>query len=165
MMGGSDPDNRRYLGVDGIKASKTNPVYLHLQKLNAVRRANPALQKGVQTRLSGAKDQYVFKREYNGESVFVFLNKDQNGAAVTVSVLPPGNYTDIYSGETFSANKRGRFTLNIPAHGLRALTSGAIRGEPWKMPENYRADRPHAKTDGDMHKIEAETQKLVPPAT
>jgi cyclomaltodextrin glucanotransferase len=164
MMGGSDPDNRRYLGADGIKASKTNPVYLHLQKLNAVRRANPALQKGVQTRLYGSRDQYVFKREYNGEAVFVFLNKDQNGAAVTLNALPAGSYTDIYSGETFTVAGRRRLTLTIPAHGLRALTSGAIRGEPWKMPESYRFDRPQAKTAEDMRKIEAEALKLVPPA-
>ena len=135
MVGGNDPDNRRYLGLDGIKASKTNPVYLHLKKLNAVRRANPALMKGVQTRLYAAKDQYAFKREFNGETVYVFLNKDMNGASVTLGNMPAGNYTDIYSGEIFAV-KKGRFPVNIPAHGVRVLTLGAVKGEPWKLPDN-----------------------------
>lgn len=161
LVGGSDPDNRRFLGVEGIKAAKTNPVYLHLQKLNALRRANPALQKGGQTRLYSSKDQYVFKREYNGESVFVFLNKDQNGTAVTSGALPAGTYTDLYSGEVFAV-KKGRFTINIPAHGLRALTSGVIRGAPWKLVESYRFDRPPTKTPEDIHRIEAEAVNLAP---
>jgi glycosidase len=135
LAGGSDPDNRRYLGVEGIKASKTNPVYLHLKKLNAVRRANPALQKGVQTRLYASKDQYVFKRKYKRESVFVFLNKGQNEAEAALKAIAPGTYTDLYSGETFIV-KGGGISLKIQAHGLRALTSGVILGEPWKAPEN-----------------------------
>ena len=131
MAGGNDPDNRKYLGLEGIKASKTNPVYLHLKKLNAVRRASPALQKGVQTRLYAAKDQYVFKREYNGESVFVFLNKDRNGVSIPVGI-PPGSYMDIYTGETFISHGK-RFSINVPAHGFRALTGGAINGKPWEL--------------------------------
>ena len=161
MVGGNDPDNRKYLGVEGIKASKTNPVYLHLQKLNALRRANPALQKGVQTRLYGSRDQYVFKREYNGESVFVFLNKDQNGAAVSLSVIPPGSYTDLYTGETFTVAGKGKFTVTIPAHGVRALTSGVIRGEPWKLSESNTYRQPPVKTAADIRKIEDEIGKLI----
>ncbi|HBA59443.1 MAG TPA: hypothetical protein DCZ92_01200 [Elusimicrobia bacterium] len=133
MVGGNDPDNRKMLGPAGIKASKSNPIYQRLKKLNAVRRASAALMKGTQTRLYGAKDQYAFKREFGNEKVFVFLNKDQNGAAVSVNI-PPGSYTDIYSGETFAV-KKGKFSINIPAHGVRVLAGGAVKGEPWKLPE------------------------------
>jgi len=121
MAGGNDPDNRRYLGTDGIKASKTDPVYLHLKKLNSLRRAVPALRKGVQTRLYGSKDQYVFKREYNGESVFVFLNKDRTAAEVALRGIPPGDYTDLYGGETFVVKGKDGISIKIPSHGLRAL--------------------------------------------
>ena len=162
MVGGSDPDNRRYLGAEGIKASKINPVYLHLKKLNAVRRASPALQKGVQARLYGSKDQYVFKREYKGNSVFVFLNKDQNGATVTLGVIPQGDYTDLYSGETFAV-KKGRFSLNIPAHGVRALTKDLIKGKPWELPESDMFNQPRAKTAEAIRKLEDEAEKLVRP--
>jgi len=133
MAGGNDPDNRKLLGPAGIKNAKTNPVYLHLRKLNAVRRASPALQKGAQKRLAAAKDQYAFRRDYNGETVFVFLNKGYNGAAMGAE-LPAGTYTDIYSGETFAAGGK-KFSVNVPAHGLRALTKGAIKGRPWELPE------------------------------
>ncbi|PIU20255.1 MAG: hypothetical protein COT18_03205 [Elusimicrobia bacterium CG08_land_8_20_14_0_20_59_10] len=142
MVGGNDPDNRKYLGLEGIKAARTDPVYLRLKKLNAVRRASPALLKGAQKKLYASKDQYVFKREYGGERVFVFLNKGAGGASINIGNIPPGNYTDICSGKTFAV-KKGRFAVNIPAHGVRVLTSGAVKGEPWKLPDAADAARPH----------------------
>ena len=162
MVGGNDPDNRKYLGPDGIKSSKNNPVYLHLKKLNAVRRASPALMKGVQTKLYASKDQYVFKREYNGETVFVFLNKDWNGAAVTAAI-PPGSYTDIYTGGTVSVADGG--SVNIPAHGLRALTRGVINGKPWELAESrdYKLSAPAVKPDNSetFRNIENEVKSLA----
>lgn len=165
MVGGNDPDNRKYLGPDGIKAARSNPVYLHLKKLNAVRRASPALMKGAQTRLYASKDQYAFKREFGGETAYVFLNKDWNGAAVTLGNIPAGSYTDVYSGETFSITKKSRFTINIPAHGLRALTSAAVSGEPWKLPENPdypRSMKPAgAEAKPSIHKVEDEIRSAA----
>ncbi len=164
MVGGNDPDNRKYLGPDGIKASKTDPVYLHLTKLNAVRHSSQALLKGVQTKLYASKDQYAFKREFGGETVYVFLNKDLNGASVSLGNMPAGNYTDIYSGETFAV-KKGRFQVTIPAHGLRALTTAAIRGEPWKLTEsgyiNRSAPKPPAQdTNARLREVENEITDL-----
>ena len=151
LAGGNDPDNRRFLGPDGIKASKTDPVYQHLKKLNALRRASPALLKGAQTRLYAAKDQYAFKREYGGQAVFVFLNKAGSGAEVAAAV-PAGSYTDIYSGETF-VSAGGLFSVNIPAHGVRALTKGTIKGRPWELPENggYKAVPQRPVENGDRN--------------
>ncbi|OGS62193.1 MAG: hypothetical protein A3J79_09870, partial [Elusimicrobia bacterium RIFOXYB2_FULL_62_6] len=130
MPGGSDPDNRKYLGPAGIKAARKDPVYLHLKKLNALRRSNPALQKGAQTRLFAGKDQYGFRRDHKGEAVFVFLNKAADAAAVALDTVPDGKYTDLFSGETFTV--KGPISLTIPAHGLRALTAGSVKGKPWK---------------------------------
>ena len=62
--------------------------------------------------------------------MFVFLNKDKNGASVVLVAVPDGKYTDLFSGETFTV--KGPLSLNIPAHGLRALTGGAVKGKPWK---------------------------------
>lgn len=165
LVGGNDPDNRKYLGSDGIKASKSNPVYLHLRKLNAVRRASPALQKGAQTRLYASKDQYVFKREFGGEAVFVFLNKDWNGASVSVGGIPAATYTDIYTGETFSSRGK-RFSITIPAHGVRALTAGAIKGKPWELAESrdyiQAADAPSAADNrAALDRVREEIEKLV----
>ena len=164
MVGGNDPDNRKMLGPDGIRAAKSDPVYLHLKKLNAVRRSSPALQKGVQTRLYAARDQYAFKREYNGQAVYVALNKDRNGAAVSLG-LPAGSYTDLFTGETFNVSGK-RFAVNIPAHGARALTRSAVQGRPWEMKEAGSYLRPPVKTAVeksavDMRGVESEIAKLL----
>jgi len=132
MVGGNDPDNRKYLGIEGIKKAKSDPIYIHLKKLNALRRSNIALQKGKQTRIYGTQHQYAFKREFKGEETFVFLNKADRSATISIA-LPEGNYTDIFSGQKFVAPKN-RFLVDIPAHSLRVLTKGNIKGEPWKLP-------------------------------
>ena len=132
LPGGNDPDNRRVLGADGIRASKADPVYALLKKLNAVRRASPALQKGEQTKLHSAKHQYAFRRDFGDETAFVFLNKDGRPAKMGWK-LPPGTYTDLFTGEKFEAGKK-KLKLLVPAHGVRALTRGEARGAPWELP-------------------------------
>ncbi|HNW44188.1 MAG TPA: alpha-amylase family glycosyl hydrolase [Elusimicrobiales bacterium] len=168
MVGGNDPDNRKYLGVDGIRASRSTQVYQQLKRLNAVRRASVALQKGAQTKLYGSKDQYAFKREYGGQAAYVFLNKDWNGAAVALGAMPAGTYTDLYTGEIFTSSGR-KFSINIPAHGVRALVSGAVKGKPWELPETrgYKAGPQEAAETCNraaLLRIEAEIEKLVGPA-
>ncbi|OGS10414.1 MAG: hypothetical protein A2285_06210 [Elusimicrobia bacterium RIFOXYA12_FULL_57_11] len=162
MAGGNDPDNRRVLGPDGIKAAKTNPVYLHLRKLNAVRRASSALQKGVQTRLYSAQDQYAFKREYNGETVFVLLNKAGNGAALAAA-MPAGKYVDIYSGETFASTGR-EISITVPPHGVRVLAAGQVSGRPWELPDG-RGYAPEPLADTDLRtavlRVKQDIEKLA----
>ncbi len=131
MVGGNDPDNRKMLGTDGIQRSKNDPVYHQLQKLNAIRRASTALQKGAQTKLYASKDQYAFRREYQGQKAFVFLNKDSNTAAMSAKGVPAGTYTELYTGRTVSIS--GRASIEVPAHGLRVLASGDVKGAPWKI--------------------------------
>ena len=167
MAGGNDPDNRRYLGLEGIKAARSNPVYLHLKKLNAVRRASPALQKGVQTRLYAARHQYAFKREYKGETVFVFLNKDGSSAEVSLEGMPAGSYTDLFFGQTFSTAGR-KFSVKIPPHGARALTRGLINGRPWELPGAGDYKFPQIQTAdfntaADTRAAEEEIDKLLLP--
>ncbi len=132
MVGGNDPDNRKYLGADGIKKSEKDPVYALLRKLNAVRRASPALQRGRQTTIYAAQDQLAFKREYAGQTAYVFLNKAGSSAALTPSV-PAGDYTELWTGQTVTVSGK-RASVEVPAHGVRVLVRGAPKGEPWKLP-------------------------------
>ena len=99
MPGGSDPDNRRFLGLEGMRKAKADPVYGHLKKLNAIRKAAAPLRKGVQTRLLAAPQQYAFRRDHGGETAAVFLNKDGNPARLKAAGLPDGSYRELYPGE------------------------------------------------------------------
>jgi glycosidase len=130
MPGGNDPDNRRMLGPGGISRSATGPVYRQLRKLNAVRRSFRPLQKGIQQRLSADHDTYSFRRDVAGETAVVLLNKGGNGASMAVSGVPDGDYRELYTGETVKI-AAGRAQVSVPAHGLRVLARGEVRGTPW----------------------------------
>jgi cyclomaltodextrin glucanotransferase len=121
MVGGNDPDNRRYLGLDGIKLAKSNPVYIQIKKLNALRRSNLALQKGKQTNIYSSKDQYAFKRIYNDNVVYVFLNKDDNTANIKVSGIDMGDYADLLTGEKFKIQSDKEFNIDVSYHSLRVI--------------------------------------------
>jgi len=97
MIGGEDPDNRAVLGPDGIKRAEAGPIYGLLKKLNGIRRNNEVLQKGKQTSVSVTRDTYVFRRDYKGQTVFVFLNKGEKPSKLTAKVTP-GAYNDLYNG-------------------------------------------------------------------
>jgi glycosidase len=131
MPGGDEPDNRRYFGAEGIKKAKSDPVYAHLKKLNALRRAVPALQKGSQGPLFVSRDQYVFRRDYGWQTAYVFLNKAGEAAAVPAN-LPPGNYTDLYGGR--SVVVAGKAAVEVPPHGVAVLVSTPVKSKPWLLP-------------------------------
>ncbi len=133
MAGGNDPDNRRMLGLEGIKKSESDPVYAHLKKLNAMRRAAVSLRKGKQTRLLAAKDQYAFRRDSGKETAAVFLNKAGTAAKLTAAGLPDGAYRELYTGEKLKV-KGGKLEVPVPPHGLRVFVKGKIKGKPWKLP-------------------------------
>ncbi|MDD5209932.1 MAG: alpha-amylase family glycosyl hydrolase [Elusimicrobiales bacterium] len=137
MPGGEDPDNRRMLGAEGIKKAKSDPVYAHLQKLNAIRRSALPLRRGVQSRLLASPNQYAFRRDYGGETAAVFLNKDEKTAQLKASGLPDGNWRELYTGAKLEV-KGGVIETEVPAHGLRVFVNGKIKGSPWKTAEmNY----------------------------
>ncbi len=131
MAGGNDPDNRRMLGLDGIKRSESDPVYAHLKKLNAVRAASEALRRGKQTTLYASQDQLAFRRDYGGLTAYVFLNKAGGRASVPSSGVPDGAYTDLYSGGSVTVG--GGSPVSVPPHGAVVLTSGPVKGSPWKL--------------------------------
>ncbi|MBM3268138.1 MAG: hypothetical protein FJZ01_10870 [Candidatus Sericytochromatia bacterium] len=134
MEGGNDPDNRRVLGREGIAAAKSNPVYRHLRKLNAIRKAFAPLQKGPQKKLLGSRDAYAFRRDFAGETALVFLNKGGAPARLTAGGVPDGTYTELYTGARVTV-AGGAAGIDVPAHGLRVLALGKVSGTPWQVPD------------------------------
>ena len=123
LPGGEDPDNRRVLGPAGIKAAAGSMLYAQLHDLNELRRSSPALQKGSQKSLYALKDQYVFRRDHGKSRAFVFLNKADYAAKLTVPAVPDGAYTELVTGAAVAA--KGGAALEVPEHGLRVLVPAA----------------------------------------
>lgn len=132
MQGGNDPDNRRMLGEQGIQAAQNNPVYWQLRKLNALRASFEPLQKGLQTRLNASHDSYAFRRDYEGETAVVLLNKSGQDQNLQVQGLPNGRYTELYTGQPVQV-QNAQFSGSVPAHGLRILALGHVQSQPWTV--------------------------------
>ena len=130
MAGGNDPDNRRVLGPEGIKAAKGDPVYRQLTRLNAMRKAFKPLQKGGQRKLVSSPDTYGFRRDFGVETALVFLNKGQGSSRLTAQGVPDGNYRDLTSGASVTI-AGARVEVDVPAHGVRVLALGNVKGTPW----------------------------------
>lgn len=130
MQGGNDPDNRRVLGRDGIVRARGDRVFGQLKFLNALRKASPALQKGVQRKLLGERDVYAFRRDFEGDTAVVCLNKGALDMMLPVGGIPDGPYRELVTGQIVAVSG-GRTDVRVPAHDLRVLAKGRVSGSPW----------------------------------
>ncbi|HAP28766.1 MAG TPA: alpha-amlyase, partial [Porphyromonadaceae bacterium] len=106
-----------YTGATGNLASTLSyPLARHIQRLNKIRAAVPALRKGQYT-FDGcsANGGWAFKRAYKDESYALVA---VNGGA-TFTNVPAGTYTDIVTGQTYQGG--GTITVTAPA------TQGQLR--------------------------------------
>ena len=97
----------------------------HIQQLNKIRAAVPALRKGQYT-FDGcsANGGWAFKRAYKDSYALVAVN-----GGATFSNVPAGTYTDIVTGKTY--NGGGSITVDAPrSQGqLRVLVKGWTGGK------------------------------------
>ncbi|GAA3090859.1 hypothetical protein GCM10010449_13290 [Streptomyces rectiviolaceus] len=94
------------------------PLVKHVQRLNQIRRAVPALQSG-QYSTEGIDGQMAYKRRYTSGSVDSFaLVTVSDGASY--SGIPNGTYTDAVTGDTKTVTD-GKLSVAAPGKGnLRA---------------------------------------------
>lgn len=93
-------DYAEYTNVTGPIASTLNhPLSLHIQRLNKIRRAIPALRKG-QYSIEGVSGEMAFKRRYTDEKTGVdsFVLVSITNAA-TFNGIPNGTYKDAITGD------------------------------------------------------------------
>lgn len=81
MPGAGDPDNRRYMQWSGYS---DNQLFLRgqLEKLGQIRKAHPALYRGVRVAVSVTQDTYGYVMTDGDDVVSVALNRGDNTAAV-----------------------------------------------------------------------------------
>ena len=93
-------DYAEYTNATGPIASTLNhPLSLHIQRLNKIRRAIPALRKG-QYSIEGVSGEMAFKRRYTDEKTGVdsFVLVSITNAA-TFNGIPNGTYKDAITGD------------------------------------------------------------------
>ena len=112
----SDDSLRPALDLDDYKdAIKKNSCTKLIASLGKIRQNTKALSYGDYKELRLTNRQYAFSRNYNGVSVVVTVNNDDNDCTLT---LPAGNakeYVGALSGEKVKVNN-GQITVNVKAN-------------------------------------------------
>ena len=111
MAGAGDPDNRRFMQWSGYSSGQQ---YVHdrIKTLLAIRKAHPALYKGVQVTISATADTWLFAQETAQEQVYVGVNRSDNDAQL--SGLPSGALQELVTNTSASGP-----TATVPARQTR----------------------------------------------
>ncbi|MGI5238111.1 carbohydrate binding domain-containing protein [Dactylosporangium sp. CA-139066] len=128
--------------ASGAVATTLNqPLVKHLQRLNQIRRAIPALQMGQYSTAGVSGGQIAFKRRYTSGSVDSFVLVAISSTA-TFTGIPNGTYTDAVTGDVKTVTN-GTLTATVNAKGdLRAYVL-SLPGNP--APGKVGADGPYLR--------------------
>ncbi|MGW3408643.1 carbohydrate binding domain-containing protein [Streptomyces sp. NPDC000888] len=118
-----------------VATTLAQPLVKHLQRLNQIRRAIPALQMG-QYSTDGISGSMAFKRRYTSGSTDSFALVTVTGAA-TYTGIPNGTYTDAVTGDVKTVSNG---TLSVPAPGKGNLRVYVLGG-----PGKIGSDGPYLK--------------------
>ncbi|WP_095756633.1 carbohydrate binding domain-containing protein [Streptomyces xinghaiensis] len=109
------------------------PLARHVQRLNLIRRAVPALQTG-QYSTEGVSGDMAYKRRYTGGGTDSFALVTVTDGA-TFSGIPNGTYTDAVTGDTRQVTD-GELTVGAPGKGnlrVYVLDLGGTNAAPGKV--------------------------------
>ena len=125
-----------YTGATGnVAATLSHPLALHIQRLNQIRAAVPALRKG-QYSTEGCSGDFAFKRRYTDDKVDSYALVTISGNA-TFTGIENGTYTDVVSGDVKIVTN-GRLSVSCAGKGnLRVyVLSTAKTPAPGKIGED-----------------------------
>ncbi|MBE6812192.1 MAG: alpha-amylase [Ruminococcaceae bacterium] len=169
----SDDSLRPCLALEELqKDTQKNTFAKIISRLGEIRKETPALSYGDYKEVLLTNRQYAFSRTYNGETVFVCVNNDDNTATLTLRNAS-GTYTGLLSGTKVSANN-GFLQMNLPANSGEIFICTDKKIEPAVLPqiqpietkkEPVRVTEPPAKpTPTATVEPEAQKQVATPPA-
>ncbi|WP_406327789.1 carbohydrate binding domain-containing protein [Streptomyces sp. NBC_00203] len=118
-----------------VATTLAQPLVKHLQRLNQIRRAIPALQMG-QYSTDGVSGSMAFKRRYTSGSTDSFALVTVTGDA-TYTGIPNGTYTDAVTGDVKTVSNG---TLSVAAPGKGNLRVYVLNG-----PGKIGSDGPYLK--------------------
>lgn len=116
-----------------IAATLSRPLVKHLQRLNKIRAAVPALRKGQYTK-SGCSSSggYAFKRRYTSGDIDSYALIALNAGATFSNVLN-GTYTDVITGNTITVTNG---TLTTPSFSGKGNMRIYVLNGPGKIGED-----------------------------
>lgn len=129
-------DFAQYNGASGnIAATLSHPLAMHIQRLNRIRAAIPALRKG-QYSTEGCSGNFAFKRRYTDSEVDSYVLVTISGSA-TFSGIENGTYIDAITGDTKTVTN-GTLTANCSGKGnMRVyVLSTSLTPAPGKIGED-----------------------------
>ncbi|RQW83793.1 MAG: alpha-amylase, partial [Methylococcus sp.] len=105
-----------HLTDDRIAATQAHPLYLHIQRLNQIRRAIPALQKAPMSQVSEWGSGMSFVRDYPAAGSYAVIGLAIGGdQSVTVTGVRHGRYRDAVSGREVEVGD-GVLSFHVPAN-------------------------------------------------
>ncbi|MFF5296531.1 carbohydrate binding domain-containing protein [Paractinoplanes globisporus] len=123
-----------------VATTLAQPLVKHVQRLNQIRRAIPALQMG-QYSTDGVSGDIAYKRRYTAGSVDSFALVTVSSSA-TFTSIPNGTYTDAVSGDVETVTN-GTLTATVNAKGDLRVYVLALPGNP--SPGKVGADGPYLR--------------------
>lgn len=131
----SDDSLRPMLNLDDYKdAVHTNPCTALIAALGKIRQENPALSYGDYNELLLTNRQYAYARNYNGVSVVVAVNNDDNGVDLDLAAGNAGKYVGLLSGtQVITDNGRIHVHVNGNAGDIFVPVTDDTKVEPVKV--------------------------------
>ncbi|KZS40231.1 hypothetical protein AWE51_04555 [Aquimarina aggregata] len=118
---------RAYYG-DVMDQAPNHKIYQHIKKLNAIRKAVPALQKGAWSWKDAPGNAVAYRRVHDNSEVAVGLAKDGN-ASFSISGMSNGLYRDAVTGREIAAqNGVLNFTVTSGSAGIYVLNGPGLIG-------------------------------------
>lgn len=125
--------------MDWANANDGNEMLVHYKKLLDIRNDyTDVFARGSRNtvKLDESNGVLVVSRNYAGQALFVGFNVNQTEAKdVEISLNAGTTYTDLYNGNTYTADQNGMVTITIPAAadgGTVVLKAGKASVEPQK---------------------------------
>lgn len=120
-----DQTGRAYFGphLDNLTATRNHNLYKHIRRLNQIRRAVPALQKGRMEKVSERGAGISFVRNYSAGNSYVVVGlAAASEQEISVAGIPDGSYTDAVTGAQIQVNGGGiSFTVKAYSAGIYVL--------------------------------------------
>ncbi len=144
--------NRNYFGAERIASAPDHAIHQQLKRIAQLRKATPALQRGLQVNLEFSGDRAAFLRVlHHGDlqqTALVLLNKGDVETTFALSKLLPGQSVDwrsAFEGNAVTVGSDGEVRAVVPAHDVQVyLYDGGLTDPAMRA----RLDRAMAKRQG-----------------
>lgn len=118
--------NRDYFGKENIARADDHPVRAALTKIANLRKASPALQRGLQLNMSFSADTAAFFRVYQhegrNETALVLLNGGDEEKSITVGrMTSAGTWREAWGADADVARAHEPQSFTVTRHSVRVL--------------------------------------------